>query len=207
MTNRGTTVLYGACFGGVIATIHYLIRLWPAAALVIATYYVWRERMLPYDCAVDRHIAQEVIDCIAQASKDTACALIEYSLCARTSMAATLTDRVSNGVALTQTLSPHLTPASQSRRQRRLAATVENDKGLQCIFCGLVRMNKADRNYVHADSSNAVIGLAVLNSVSNIVVAGERVATERSLLLLMKVEVTSERLPMNRRNSEEPCFR
>jgi hypothetical protein len=82
--------------------------------------------MLPYDCAVDRHIAQEVIDCIAQASKDTACALIEYSLCARTLMAATLTDHVrifisalnipgfdasASGVALTQTLLPHLTPA------------------------------------------------------------------------------------------------
>jgi hypothetical protein len=96
--------------------------------------------MLPYDCDVDRNIAQEVIDCIAQALKDTAC----------------LAELLYNA-------DPCL--GSQSRRQRRLATTVENDKDLQSLICSLVRMNKAGRNYLQADSSNAVNGLA-----------GERVA-------------------------------
>jgi hypothetical protein len=189
VTNRGTTVLHGAYIGDVsIVSIRHLCSVWPAAALVIATLCSTRDRvhrpMLPHDRAVDRDGAEEVIDFLAQATTDTACALIEYSLCAHTSMPATLTEHVrsyvtalnipgfdasASGVALKQTLSPHLTPdlVHDLVDNDALQEQLKNDKDLQSLIGGLVLMNKAGRNYVQAESSNAIKGLAVLNSVSN----------------------------------------
>jgi hypothetical protein len=125
-----------------------------------------------------------VIDFVAQAPTDTACALIEYVLCSRTSMPVVERDRLRNlitafnmpgfdasasGVALTQTLSPHLTPtlAHDLVESEYLQEQLRDNKDLQSLIGGLVRMNKAGRNYVQAESFNAVKGLVVLNSVSN----------------------------------------
>jgi ankyrin repeat protein len=188
LDNQGATVLHCACFEGAsITSILLLLNQWHFASILLAS--VWsrgnhesRTKMLPHDCAVDRDGAE--VDVIAQSTKDTACALIEYSLSARTSMPATLTDHVRNfvtalnipgfnasasGVALRQTLSPHLTPdlVHNLVDNDALQQQLKNDKDLQSLIGGLVRMNKSGRNYVQAESSNAMKGLAVLNSVSN----------------------------------------
>jgi hypothetical protein len=163
-------------------------RLLPPDTILLAPIYSCAVResrpMLPYDCAVDRDGAEEVIDFLAQATTDTACALIEYVLCSHTSMPVVERDRLRNfitalnipgfdpsasGVALTQTLSPHLTPAlvHDLVENEYLQEQLKDNKDLQCLIGGLVHMNKAGRNYVQAESFNAVKGLVVLNSVSN----------------------------------------
>jgi hypothetical protein len=44
-----------------------------------------------------------------------------------------------------------------------LQEQLKHDKDLQGMIGALVRMSKAGRNYVQAESSNAMKGLAVLN--------------------------------------------
>jgi hypothetical protein len=76
-------------------------------------------------------------------------------------------DASASGVALTQTLSPHLTPALVHYlvESDHLHEQLKNDKDLQGLIGALVCMNKAGCNYVQTESSNAVKGLAVLRSV------------------------------------------
>jgi hypothetical protein len=205
LTIRGATVLHGAYYaggvsiasilhgayyaGGVsIASILLLLNQWHVASLLLASLRAWRDHrirpMLPYDCAVDNDATQEQIDFIAQATKEATCALIEYSLCALTSMPVAVRDRMRNfvtvlnipgfdasasGVALTQTISPHLTPnlIHDLVDSDDLQEQLKLDKDLQSLIGGLVRMNKSGRNYVHAESSNTMKGVVVLNSVSN----------------------------------------
>jgi hypothetical protein len=175
LNNQGATVLHGVCFNRSsvsIATTRYLFRLWNVASILLVSRWSWeyhesRIKMLPYDHAVDQDGAEEVIDVIAQATKDTACTLIEYSLSARTSMPATLTEHVRNfvtaltipgfnasasGVALKQILSPHLTPdlVYNLVDNADLQEQLQHDKDLQSLIGGLVLMNKSGRNYVQA---------------------------------------------------------
>jgi hypothetical protein len=75
-------------------------------------------------------------------------------------------DASASGVALTETVLPHLIIdlvrdlVNNDDLQEQL-----KDKDLQSLLCGLVRMNKAGRNYIQGDPSNTIKGLIVLNSI------------------------------------------
>jgi hypothetical protein len=156
----------------------------PAAALVIATLHSDRDviTMLPCGFAIAPHAAKEVPDFIADATKDVACALIEYALCAHTLMSVTLTDRVrdfitalnirgydasASGVALLETARPHLTTefVHDLVNSEDLQHLLSKDKGLQSLISGVIRMNKAGRNYVQEEPSNLLQGIFVLDAV------------------------------------------
>jgi hypothetical protein len=186
--NDGYTVLHCACYGDTpVANIRQLFHIWPVASLFLASVFSSRDHehrpMLPCGGPVDRRRTQEVIDFIAEATKDTFCALIEYALCAYTSMSVAERDRLRNfitalnipgldtsasGVALSETVLPHLTTdlihnlVNNDDLQEQL-----KDKDLQSLLCGLVRMNKAGRNYIQGDPSNTIKGLVVLNSIAH----------------------------------------
>jgi hypothetical protein len=138
--------------------------------------------MLPYDCAVDKMATQEQIDFIAQATKEATCALIEYSLCAHTLMPVTVRDRLRNfvtalnipgfdasasGIALTETVRPHLATdmVRDLVNSEPLQHLLSKDKGLHSLISGVIRMNKAGRNYVQEDASNMSKALVVLDAV------------------------------------------
>jgi hypothetical protein len=131
-------------------------------------------------CAIEQKRPLEVIDGMSESTKDTACALIEYSLCGRTLMPATLIDHLrefvtawdiqdfdasASGVALTETVRPYLT-TDLVRGRGALKDLLLEDKDLQRFIAGVVRMNKSGRNYIKREPSNAIKGIAILDSVS-----------------------------------------
>jgi hypothetical protein len=183
VTNEVTTVLHLACREDYsIAVVQYLYNCWAVASLVVA----FRESrpMLPHGCAVGRQPVADVTDFVAEATKDTACALIEYALYPLTSMPVTERDRMrdfvtalnisgfdasASGVALTESVRRHLTCDSILNlvNNDALQQLLLGDKDLQRTIGGLVRMNKAGRNYVQGEPSNVCKGIAVLDFVSD----------------------------------------
>jgi hypothetical protein len=185
------TVLHLACKGNYpIEILRCLFNLWPVAALVRANVFLWRDeedhQMLPYHCTLEKE-KQDAVEIMTEATKDTACALIECVLGAtgnRSAIPVVVIDHLYEtletaipgfgtsqviGLALKQTLRPHLTPDLVWKLvdHDNLQELLKEEDHIQSLICGLVRLNKAGRDYVTEDPSNMLRGVRVLESISD----------------------------------------
>jgi hypothetical protein len=193
---NGETVLHCACIGSEPESIRFVFDLWPVAALLLARVLIIRwdtgirhdtERMMLPHCAASNAVNavnQDVIDTIADLTKDAACTMIEYSLSTHTSMPAELVgrfldmltalnipgfDATASGPALADTLRPHLDPdlISDLVDNDNVQQLLKKDKRVQNLISGLIRMNRSGRNYVQEEPSNTLRGISVLESISD----------------------------------------
>jgi hypothetical protein len=186
VTNKGSTVLHFACDNIALPdeTLLGMANRWPVSCIFSTKIGL----PLPHDRAVAKERPALVIDAIATTTNQAACAMIECALFAARSTTpttvidhleqalvasipgltlATLRDGNTSSLALVTTILPHLEPAF-------VKALVQNDalrewmkeEHVQRLINGIVRMNRAGRDYVMQTSrDDKEKGVRVLESV------------------------------------------
>jgi hypothetical protein len=141
----------------------------------------YEQPLLPYECAEEGVREDDVLDFLEEATNETICALLECGLSSRAvAMPTTVTDHLretivnaipnfdvsTSGVALTETVRPHLGPdlARQLVDHDELQTLLREDQDLQNLICGLMRVNKSGRRYFQKDPSDKLKGVRVLEA-------------------------------------------
>jgi hypothetical protein len=186
---RGRTALETALAsvrGSVSAeTIRLMVHRWPVPCIFTDAAHGRNEQILPYDFgfAPAKPIMRQgtnVVELVAEATNDTFCSLMELKprgslpeivvTHLRETIAAVLPnfEASTSGVVLLERLGPHLTPelVRELVDHNELQELLKIDQDLQSLISGLVRMNKAGRNYFQDNPGDIMKGVHVLESAS-----------------------------------------